>query len=469
MTDTPELLVADVAQWREWLADNHEASTGVRLVLAKNGATEPTRLTYDEALPEALERAKNDGRWARAYDGSASIAVPNDLAEALAASPRAQAMWDVLTRTNRYAVLYRIQEAKREETRARRISQYVEMLARGDTPHPQKAKPAGTRPPWEAGAVIVRPLFANDDVAWLNEGNPLGWLATFWLDLERGGDLEASWFVVEVEGVARGFGAACPMAVAMLGYGAGIVSVRPEARRRGAGNMLVTAVEDACRGRVPGLQISYDESVAVVAAPAAAAWGYVECARHRESALDLTSLDRDRFAELARVDGIDLASLPAEATDEEWRAAHAFMLSRVVEAPDMEGGGGEMPYGAWRGAVQDPHRVLLAREADEIVGVTAVMGRQDDPRALNTMFTGVAPRMRGRGIARALKAQHALQLAAAGATRIVTQNMVDNEPILAANRRLGFTEIGGYVDVHKALGADDVTAAVTRAPTRKAM
>jgi hypothetical protein len=87
-----EAHVADVAQWREWLADNHAASTGVRLVLAKKGATEPTRLTYDEALPEALERAKNDGRWARAYDGSASIAVPNDLAEALAASPRAQAM-----------------------------------------------------------------------------------------------------------------------------------------------------------------------------------------------------------------------------------------------------------------------------------------------------------------------------------------------------------------------------------------
>jgi hypothetical protein len=143
MTDTPELLVADVAQWREWLADNHAASTGVRLVLAKKGATEPTRLTYDEALPEALERAKNDGRWARAYDGSASIAVPNDLREALAASPRAQAMWEVLTRTNRYAVLYRIHEAKREETRARRISQYVEMLARGETPYPQKAKPAG--------------------------------------------------------------------------------------------------------------------------------------------------------------------------------------------------------------------------------------------------------------------------------------------------------------------------------------
>ena len=90
-----------------------------------------------------VERAKSDGRWQRAYDGSATIEVPDDLREALAASPRAQAMWDVLTRTNRYAVLYRVQEAKREETRARRINQYVEMLARGETPHPQKARPTG--------------------------------------------------------------------------------------------------------------------------------------------------------------------------------------------------------------------------------------------------------------------------------------------------------------------------------------
>jgi uncharacterized protein YdeI (YjbR/CyaY-like superfamily) len=50
-------------------------------------------------------------------------------------------MWDVLTRTNRYAVLYRVHEAKRQDTRARRITQYVDMLARGDTPHPQKRKP----------------------------------------------------------------------------------------------------------------------------------------------------------------------------------------------------------------------------------------------------------------------------------------------------------------------------------------
>jgi uncharacterized protein YdeI (YjbR/CyaY-like superfamily) len=50
-------------------------------------------------------------------------------------------MWTVLTRTNKFAVVYRVEEAKRAETRARRIQQYVEMLARGDTPHPQMRKP----------------------------------------------------------------------------------------------------------------------------------------------------------------------------------------------------------------------------------------------------------------------------------------------------------------------------------------
>jgi uncharacterized protein YdeI (YjbR/CyaY-like superfamily) len=89
-----------------------------------------------------LERAKADGRWQRAYTGSASLGVPGDLLDALAASPDAQKMWDVLTRTNKFAVVYRVQDAKREETRARRIQQYVDMLARGDTPHPQKKKPA---------------------------------------------------------------------------------------------------------------------------------------------------------------------------------------------------------------------------------------------------------------------------------------------------------------------------------------
>jgi uncharacterized protein YdeI (YjbR/CyaY-like superfamily) len=196
MSETPELVVADAVKWRSWLAHNHTTSTGVRLVLTKKGMTGPTSLTYADALHEALcygwidghltrgddatyrvrftprrtrgrwshrnvqtaerliaegrmqppglaevERAKADGRWQRAYGGSASLDVPDDLRDALAASPSAQKMWDALTRTNMFSIVYRVQDAKRAETRARRIQQSVEMLARGDTPHPQKAKP----------------------------------------------------------------------------------------------------------------------------------------------------------------------------------------------------------------------------------------------------------------------------------------------------------------------------------------
>jgi uncharacterized protein YdeI (YjbR/CyaY-like superfamily) len=191
--DLPILTLADAAAWRAWLGEHHGDADGVWLVTAKKGTTEPTSLTRDEALEEALchgwidgqarraddatylqrytprrarspwsqrnveligrlleagrmhpagiaevERAKADGRWDAAYAGSASIEVPADLAEALAAEPKAQAMFEILTRQNRYAVLYRIETAKRPETRQRRIQTFVEMLARGETIYPQK-------------------------------------------------------------------------------------------------------------------------------------------------------------------------------------------------------------------------------------------------------------------------------------------------------------------------------------------
>lgn len=85
-----------------------------------------------------VERAQADGRWDAAYAGPASIEVPADLAAALSAEPRAQAMFDLLTSQNRYAILYRIESAKRPDTRARRIEQFVAMLARGETVYPQK-------------------------------------------------------------------------------------------------------------------------------------------------------------------------------------------------------------------------------------------------------------------------------------------------------------------------------------------
>jgi uncharacterized protein YdeI (YjbR/CyaY-like superfamily) len=83
----------------------------------------------------AIEQAKADGRWERAYAGAGTIEVPDDLRAALDASPGAAAFFATLTGNNRYAVLYRIQEAKRPETRARRIATFVAMLERGETLH----------------------------------------------------------------------------------------------------------------------------------------------------------------------------------------------------------------------------------------------------------------------------------------------------------------------------------------------
>ncbi len=194
MVDDLEVLtVADAAAWRAWLDAHHDRPDGVWLTLAKAGTTSPTGLRYAEAVDEALchgwidgqarggdestysqrftprrarsrwsqrnigiierltaegrmhpagvaevERAKGDGRWDAAYAGPASTVVPDDLAAAVAADPRAQAMFDILTSQNRFGLVYRVNDAKRPETRARRIEQFVAMLARGETLHPQK-------------------------------------------------------------------------------------------------------------------------------------------------------------------------------------------------------------------------------------------------------------------------------------------------------------------------------------------
>ncbi|GHC90436.1 hypothetical protein GCM10010309_72350 [Streptomyces violaceochromogenes] len=83
-----------------------------------------------------IDRAKADGRWEAAYDGAKTATVPNDLAAALTADPAAAEFFETLDRQNRYAILYRLQDAKKAETRARRIEKYVAMLARGEKLHP---------------------------------------------------------------------------------------------------------------------------------------------------------------------------------------------------------------------------------------------------------------------------------------------------------------------------------------------
>lgn len=84
---------------------------------------------------EQVERAQADGRWDAAYEGSRSIEVPADFRAALDANPAARDAFAGINRTNRFAFLYRINEAKRPQTRAARIEKFVAMLAAGETLH----------------------------------------------------------------------------------------------------------------------------------------------------------------------------------------------------------------------------------------------------------------------------------------------------------------------------------------------
>jgi uncharacterized protein YdeI (YjbR/CyaY-like superfamily) len=193
--DIEPFVVADAAAWRAWLDRHEDDSDGVWLALAKKGTTGPTTLTYAEALDEALcsgwidgqkrsndaetflqrftprrraslwserniglvaalvaagrmrergqaevDRAKADGRWDRAYAGSATATVPEDLVAALAAAPAAAALFAELDATNRYAVLHRVMTAPNATTRATRLAKLVGMLDRGETPYPRPTR-----------------------------------------------------------------------------------------------------------------------------------------------------------------------------------------------------------------------------------------------------------------------------------------------------------------------------------------
>jgi uncharacterized protein YdeI (YjbR/CyaY-like superfamily) len=98
------------------------------LVLIESGAMQPAGLAE-------VERAQQDGRWEQAYDSPRNATVPEDLAAALAAKPKAAKFFATLDGQNRYAVLHRIQIAKKPETRAKRIAEFVVMLAEGRTLH----------------------------------------------------------------------------------------------------------------------------------------------------------------------------------------------------------------------------------------------------------------------------------------------------------------------------------------------
>jgi uncharacterized protein YdeI (YjbR/CyaY-like superfamily) len=177
------------AEWERWLDEHHRTSDGVWIKIAKKGTGIPT-VAYPEILETALcfgwidgqrkalddryflqrftprrarsrwskinrdkvaaltaagrmrpaglaevERAKADGRWDAAYSGQATMTVPDDLQAKLDARPEAAAFFASLSSQNRYAILYRLHDAKRPDTRARRLATFVAMLEAGETIH----------------------------------------------------------------------------------------------------------------------------------------------------------------------------------------------------------------------------------------------------------------------------------------------------------------------------------------------
>ncbi len=188
--DLPTVFCASAAKWEAWLDEHHGGAPGVWLKIAKAGSGVAS-VTIGEALDVAIcfgwidgqraghddehylqkytprtrrsrwsklnrdravrlidegrmrpaglaevQRAQADGRWDDAYDSPSTITVPDDLQRALDANPAALACFGTLNSLNRYAVLYGIQNAKRPETRVRRIEKFVTMLAEGRKPYP---------------------------------------------------------------------------------------------------------------------------------------------------------------------------------------------------------------------------------------------------------------------------------------------------------------------------------------------
>ncbi|KAI1390394.1 bacteriocin-protection, YdeI or OmpD-associated-domain-containing protein [Hypoxylon trugodes] len=213
--ELPALTVADAAAWLSWLSRNGGTSKGVWLTLAKKGAIKPTSLAYAQALDEALcygwidgqvrggqgdtvnvcytqrftprtarsswskrnvehiarleregrmteagrlavEAAKADGRWEAAYAGQATADLPPEFLAAVAAVPTAQATYDTLTQQNRFAIYYRLTALKTQAGREKRIAAFVDMLARGETPYPQKPRTRTSSPKISKTASVAK-------------------------------------------------------------------------------------------------------------------------------------------------------------------------------------------------------------------------------------------------------------------------------------------------------------------------
>ena len=189
MTELPEKKFASVNAWQTWLSKNHDKSKGIWMMVAKKNAGKPT-VSYAEALDVALcygwidgqknaydeqywlqrfgprkensiwskkniehterlikegkmqpaglraiEAAKANGSWEKAYDAQSNMTIPDDFLKALYKNKKATAFFKTLNRTNLFPIAFRLQTAKKEETKQKRIKNIIEMLERGEKFH----------------------------------------------------------------------------------------------------------------------------------------------------------------------------------------------------------------------------------------------------------------------------------------------------------------------------------------------
>ncbi len=127
----------DEHRWKQRFTRRTGKSIWSKINRGKVEALIATKRIRPQGLAE-VERAKADGRWGAAYDSPKTAAPPKELVDALARNAKAKERFETLDATNRYAILFRVNTAKKPETKARRIADFVKELARGVVPYPER-------------------------------------------------------------------------------------------------------------------------------------------------------------------------------------------------------------------------------------------------------------------------------------------------------------------------------------------
>jgi mycothiol synthase len=300
-----------------------------------------------------------------------------------------------------------------------------------------------TRPP-----VSVRPARDDEDLDAMNVGNPSWMGGAMMRELFGAVDEPCGALIAELDGEAIGYGDYAAIGVMVGHRGPATVYVQPSQRGRGAGRALWAEILAACRAdRVPGVMTKADADDAP-SLEIALAHGLRLGGLHIESELALDAMDAADMAARSHPPlGLTIRALPADSDEGRWHEFAALHHRLELDTPDLAEGSEPTPYTVLRTFLPEPWQIMAAWDEHEMVGFTAVSIRDTATHVLNTHLTGVVPEYRGRGVATALKAAHAVVLAQAGWRTIRTQNMEGNLPILAANMTLGFRRARAIQDL----------------------